>query len=96
MGLPGGMTGIRGRLSRVDLATGALTPIRNVPGVAFVGQGGLLGVELDPRANDRGGPRISTAGSRVSAWAVPTNEELMIARHTRQLLQPEHSGERSQ
>lgn len=55
-----------------------------------------LGVELDPWANDRGGPRISTAGSRVSAWAVPTNEELMIARHTRQLLQPEHSGERSQ
>jgi aldose sugar dehydrogenase len=37
-----------GRLSRVDLATGARTPIRGVPEVAFVGQGGLLGVELDP------------------------------------------------
>jgi len=45
-----------------------------------------LGVELDPAANARGGPRISTAASRVSAWAVPTNEELMIARHTRRLL----------
>jgi acetate kinase len=45
-----------------------------------------LGVELDPRANEQGGPRISTAGSRVSAWTVPTNEELMIARHTRRLV----------
>ena len=32
------------------------------------------------------GPRISTAGSRVSAWTIPTNEELMIARHTRRLV----------
>jgi acetate kinase len=46
-----------------------------------------LGVELDPKANDAGGPRISTESSRVSAWVVPTNEELMIARHTRALLQ---------
>jgi acetate kinase len=45
-----------------------------------------LGVDLDPRANEQGGPRISTAGSRVSAWTIPTNEELMIARHTRQLV----------
>ena len=41
-----------------------------------------LGVELDPAANRAGGPRISTPGSRVSAWVIPTNEELMIARHT--------------
>jgi acetate kinase len=52
-----------------------------------------LGVELDPRANEQGGPRISAAGSRVSAWAIPTNEELMIARHTRQLVGREHTGE---
>jgi acetate kinase len=45
-----------------------------------------LGVELDPGANDRGGPRISTSASRVSAWAIPTNEELMIARHTRRII----------
>ncbi|HRD91561.1 MAG TPA: acetate kinase [Accumulibacter sp.] len=45
-----------------------------------------LGIDLDPAANERGGPRISRIGSRVSAWVVPTNEELMIARHTRQLL----------
>ena len=45
-----------------------------------------LGVLLDAAANERNGPRISTAGSRVSAWVIPTNEELMIARHTQQLL----------
>jgi acetate kinase len=45
-----------------------------------------LGVELDEAANAAGGPRISTATSRVAAWTVPTNEELMIARHTEALL----------
>jgi acetate kinase len=45
-----------------------------------------LGVELDDAVNLRGGPRISTAASRVSAWCISTNEELMIARHTRKLL----------
>jgi acetate kinase len=42
-----------------------------------------LGLELDAEANRRGEGRISAAGSRVAAWVVPTNEELMIARHTR-------------
>ena len=45
-----------------------------------------LGIELDPDENSRNGPRISRAGSRVSAWVIPTNEELMIARHTGMLL----------
>jgi len=45
-----------------------------------------LGVELDVAANATGGPRISTDASRVSAWVLPTNEELMIARHTQRLL----------
>ena len=44
-----------GRLSRIDLGTGARTLVRGVPEVAFVGQGGLLGVELHPAfaANQR-------------------------------------------
>jgi acetate kinase len=46
-----------------------------------------LGIELDAAANARGGPRISAPGSRVSAWVVPTNEELMIARHTQSVLE---------
>ena len=45
-----------------------------------------MGVELDPAANLARGPRISTAASRVAAWVIPTDEELMIARHTRDLL----------
>ncbi|HEY0376859.1 MAG TPA: acetate/propionate family kinase [Pyrinomonadaceae bacterium] len=45
-----------------------------------------LGVELDTKANDNRGPRISTLRSEVSAWVIPTNEELMIARHTGKLL----------
>jgi acetate kinase len=45
-----------------------------------------LGIELDPDANAKHGPRISRAGSGVSAWVIPTNEELMIARHTGSLL----------
>jgi acetate kinase len=41
-----------------------------------------LGVELDRGTNAAGGPRLTTATSRVAAWVIPTNEELMIARHT--------------
>jgi acetate kinase len=45
-----------------------------------------LGVTLDSAANAKHGPKISAPGSKVSAWVVPTNEELMIARHTGALL----------
>jgi acetate kinase len=45
-----------------------------------------LGVELDDAANNEGRTQISTGASRVSAWVIPTNEELMIARHTASLL----------
>jgi acetate kinase len=45
-----------------------------------------LGIELDEKANTGKGPRISRPKSRVSAWVIPTNEELMIARHTGLLL----------
>jgi acetate kinase len=47
---------------------------------------GWLGVTLDPAANSAHGPRITTAASRVSVWVIPTNEELMIARHMARLL----------
>ncbi|MCU0246293.1 MAG: acetate/propionate family kinase [Bryobacter sp.] len=45
-----------------------------------------LGIEFDEKANATRGPRISLPRSRVSAWVIPTNEELMIARHTARLL----------
>jgi len=45
-----------------------------------------LGVELNESANRNRGPEISTSRSKVSVWVIPTNEELMIARHTGSLL----------
>ncbi len=45
-----------------------------------------LGIKLDEGANAAGRPRISTPGAAVSAWVVPMNENLMVARHTRRLL----------
>jgi acetate kinase len=42
----------------------------------------FLGIELDPERNRSGARRISRDGSRVRVEAFPTNEELMIARHT--------------
>ena len=45
-----------------------------------------LGLELDPAANAAHGPLITTAASRARAYVVPTNEELMIARHSLALM----------
>ncbi len=50
-------------------------------------QAAWLGLQIDASANAAGGPRISTSGSETSAWVIPTNEELMIARHCWRLLQ---------
>ena len=41
-----------------------------------------LGADIDPDANSRGDVRISRPGSRLGVYVVPTNEELMIAKHT--------------
>jgi len=46
-----------------------------------------LGLALDAAANARNGPRISIPDSHVAAWVIATDEEHMIARHTRELLQ---------
>jgi acetate kinase len=53
-----------------------------------------LGVELDAAANRTGGPCITTGRSRVTAWVIPTNEELMIARHTLRVIGATHSEEK--
>jgi acetate kinase len=45
-----------------------------------------LGIELDESANNNRGPEISTPNSKVPVFVIPTNEELMIARHTGALL----------
>jgi acetate kinase len=45
-----------------------------------------LGIDLDIAANASHRTAISTSRSKVSVWVIPTNEELMIARHTGALL----------
>jgi acetate kinase len=45
-----------------------------------------LGITIDREANTKGSRQISASNSKVSAWVVPTNEELMIARHTLRLV----------
>jgi acetate kinase len=45
-----------------------------------------LGISFDAAANEAGKPRISHAQSAVAVYVVPTDEELMIARHTVSLL----------
>jgi acetate kinase len=45
-------------------------------------QAAWLGLQFDAAANAGHGPLISTPASAVAAWVIPTDEELMIARHT--------------
>jgi len=52
-----------------------------------VSAAGWLGLTLDREANARDGPHISTPGP-ARAWVIPTDEELMIARHTQALVVP--------
>jgi acetate kinase len=52
---------------------------------AIVRQSGWLGLTLDEGANARHERRISKAGAAPSAWVIPTDENLMIARHVRAL-----------
>lgn len=47
---------------------------------------GWLGIALDEKANAAGGPRLTLADSPVSAWAIPTDEQGVIARHAARLL----------
>jgi acetate kinase len=52
---------------------------------AVLRQSAWLGLTLDPAANDKHAPRISKPGVSPSAWVIPTDENLMIARHVRTL-----------
>jgi acetate kinase len=55
-----------------------------------------LGVELDEEANSAGKTLISRGGSRVDLYVVPTDEELMIGRHTLALMSDrDRSGHRA-
>ena len=45
-----------------------------------------LGVDLDSKANDQGQNRISKKNAKIAVFAIPTDENLMIARHAQTLL----------
>jgi len=49
---------------------------------------GYLGVKIDPEKNAQRGfeNKISTDDSKVQVWVIPTNEELMIAQDTAELV----------
>ena len=49
-------------------------------------QAAWLGLELDNFANEATATRISTQNSKLSAWIVSTDENLMIAKHTLRLV----------
>ena len=49
---------------------------------------GFMGVKIDPEKNNTRGKEalISTPDSKVQVWVIPTNEELMIAQDTAELV----------
>jgi acetate kinase len=49
---------------------------------------GRLGIALDPQQNGVHAEVISMPQSTCTVRVIPTNEDLMIARHTRTLLFP--------
>jgi acetate kinase len=53
-----------------------------------------LGIALDPAANTANATLISRPDSRIPLYVIPTDEELMIARHTVSLLSGKKPAER--
>jgi acetate kinase len=56
-----------------------------------------LGIAIDPAANaapGQGERSIGAGGARVAVWVIPTNEELIVARQTRDLLAAEKPAAR--
>jgi acetate kinase len=81
----GSLTAAMGGLDGIVFTAGVgenAAPVR----AAVCGACAWLGVELDPAANASHGPRISRRGSRAAAYVIPTDENLMIARHTRAVI----------
>lgn len=55
-------------------------------------QANWLGVRIDPAANAAGGPRLHAQDSAVAVWVVAADEETVIARQTRALVQAASAG----
>jgi acetate kinase len=54
-----------------------------------------LGADLDPAANEVGATVISRQRSRIALLVVPTDEELMIAKHTLAALSPDAARDKT-
>src|ERR687897_341950 len=50
----------------------------------------FLGIRLDPDRNAAHAPVISSDDATLTVRVVPTDEDLMVARHTRRLIEQEH------
>jgi acetate kinase len=55
---------------------------------------GWFGIELDPALNESGPVerKVSAEGSRVQVWTVPTNEEIVVARQSKEILERAAEG----
>jgi acetate kinase len=87
----GALTAVLGGLDTLVFTGGIgehAAPVRSevCQGLAY------LGIQLDPQQNDRHASVISSTGSHCIVRVVPTNEDLMIARHTRTLLYSSHTA----
>ena len=83
----GALTAVLGGLDGL-VFTGGIGE-RAAPVRALICQGlDYLGIRLDPVKNDSHAPLISADGTRCPVRVIPTNEDLVIARHTRRLLFP--------
>ncbi|WP_404382755.1 acetate kinase [Knoellia locipacati] len=88
----GGYAVTLGRVDAIAFTGGIGEKSPLVRGLVLDGLG-ILGVELDRRANEEGEPEraVTTASSRIPAWVVPTNEELEIARACLAVLEGQRS-----
>ncbi|OAN58030.1 acetate/propionate family kinase [Magnetospirillum moscoviense] len=81
----GSLAGAMGGLDALIFTAGIgehSAPVR-----AMVCEGaGWLGIELDPAANAAHADKITTPASRLPVYVIPTDEEMMIAKHTRAVL----------
>jgi len=81
----GSLTAALGGLDGIVFTAGVgenAAPVRS----AICRASAWLGLELDEAANRENKERISASGSRISAYVIKTDENLMIARHARALV----------
>ena len=82
----GAMAAVLGGLDAIVFCAGIGENSRSVRAAVLEGMQ-WLGIELDHARNEKNAELISSDRSSVRVFVIPTNEELMIARHTARLTQ---------